>query len=125
MSLPLVSIVVCTHNRADNLRAAVASLYDLATRGRFDYEIVVVDNASTDDTPAVVAEADCLSPHRVRYVFEGRKGISPARNRGVREAAGSWIAFFDDDQLAEPQWLAELWDLAEAKQVDGVGGRVV
>lgn len=124
MDQPLISIVVCTHNRADSLRSAVASLYDLETHGKFEYEIIVVDNASTDDTPAVIASAAQNCPHPVRGVYEARKGISAARNRGVSEAAGEWIAFFDDDQLAEKQWLAALFELAEAQQVVGVGGPV-
>jgi glycosyltransferase involved in cell wall biosynthesis len=124
MTHPLISIVVCTHNRAESLRSAVASLYDLETGGKFDYEIVIVDNASTDETPAVIADAAHDCRHTVRGVYEPRKGIPAARNRGVHEAAGDWIAFFDDDQLAERQWLLALFELAELKQADAVGGPV-
>jgi GT2 family glycosyltransferase len=60
----------------------------------------------------------------VRGVYEARKGISAARNRGVSEVAGQWIAFFDDDQLAERQWLLALFELAETRQAAGVGGPV-
>jgi glycosyltransferase involved in cell wall biosynthesis len=121
---PDISIVVCTHNRAALLQRALASLCDLATDGRFTYEIVVVDNASADATPSVVAAA-AGSGVCVRSVYEAVKGIVPARNRGIREARGRWIAFFDDDQRAEPRWLAELYRLACEKRCRVVGGTVL
>jgi GT2 family glycosyltransferase len=123
--VPDVSIVVCTHNRAVMLADALASLRDLRTHGKFSYEIVVIDNASKDDTPAVVERAARATAAPVRYHFEGKKGIASARNRGLQEAAGQWIAFFDDDQLADPNWLGELLKMAHAKNVKCVGGAVL
>ena len=78
-----ISIVVCTQNRADMLRGALASLYDLA-RSRFTYEIVVIDNGSSDRTPQVITAAAAESKNSVRGVHEPEKGIVPARNRGER-----------------------------------------
>ena len=101
MTTPDISTIVCTYNRADMLRSALASLYDLATDGEFTYEIVVIDNASTDATPAAIAAAAAESSAPLRGVHEPQKGVVAARNRGIREARGRWIAFFDDDQLAE------------------------
>jgi glycosyltransferase involved in cell wall biosynthesis len=123
MNSPDISIVVCTQNRAAMLRGALASLYDLAADG-FSYEIVVVDNGSTDGTQAAIAVAASESKNVLQGVFEGEKGIVPARNRGIREAQGKWIAFFDDDQLADSQWLAELYRGAAAKSSRVVGGAV-
>src|SRR5688572_27730028 len=108
MSAPDISIVVCTQNRAAMLRGALASLYDLATDG-FTYEIVVIDNGSTDETQKTIATAATQSRHPLRGIYEPEKGIVPARNRGIREARGRWIAFFDDDQLADSRWLVELY----------------
>ena len=119
-----ITIVVCTHNRAAGLRAALASLFPLATEGRFSYDILVVNNASTDTTEEVIAAAAAQSPVPLHGVYEPCQGITPARNRGVQEASGDWIAFFDDDQLADPRWLAELFCLAEEKCVHSVGGAV-
>src|SRR5438105_3758697 len=124
MHVPDISIVVCTHNRADSLRQALPSVYDLATDGQFAYEIVVIDNASTDETPQVVAAAAAESKNLLRGIQELEKGIVAARNRGIREARGRWIAFFDDDQLADRRWLAELWQGAAFKQCRVVGGSV-
>jgi glycosyltransferase involved in cell wall biosynthesis len=125
---PDVSIVLCTHNRAARLQDALASLFALHTDGGFAFEIVVVDNASTDATPQVV-QAAALSPDRpaacrVVSVFESKKGIATARNRGVATASGSWIAFFDDDQEADPRWLIELLAAARRKRARCVGGKV-
>jgi GT2 family glycosyltransferase len=103
------SVVVCAYNR---------------TGGRFRYEVVVVDNASTDDTADVIAQAAREWPELVHGVYEPRRGVSCARNRGVREARGPWIAFFDDDQVAEPDWLLALLSGAEAVHARCLGGAV-
>jgi glycosyltransferase involved in cell wall biosynthesis len=100
------------------------TLYDLETDDLFTYEVVVVDNASTDHTPDVVEGAGRESRWPIRGFFEGKKGISVARNRGVAEARGRWIAFFDDDQAAHSRWLVELWRLAQEKNVRHVAGAV-
>jgi len=123
MSTPDISIVVCTQNRAAMLRGALASLYDLPADG-FSYEIVVIDNGSTDATPSVTASAAAESRHPLRCIHEAEKGIVSARNRGIREARGRWIAFFDDDQLADSRWLAELYRGARDKQCRVAGGSV-
>jgi glycosyltransferase involved in cell wall biosynthesis len=125
MTSPDISIVVCTYNRAAMLREALASLFDLQTDGRFSYEIVVIDNASTDATPRVIEACSAASKHPLRGVREPQQGIVPARNRGIRESRGNWIAFFDDDQLADPRWLAELYRGAGEKQSRVVGGAVL
>src|SRR5437762_1875024 len=123
MSDPDISIVVCTHNRAPMLRAALASLSELEA-DKFTYEIVVVDNGSTDETPQVIAAAAHESRHLLRGIYESEKGIVPARNRGICESRGRWIAFFDDDQLADRQWLAELYQGTCARQCPVGGGAV-
>jgi glycosyltransferase involved in cell wall biosynthesis len=85
---------------------------------------VVVDNGSTDTTQSTIAAATAESKNPLRGLFEGEKGIVPARNRGIGEARGKWIAFFDDDQLADKQWLVELYHGAAAKGSRVVGGAV-
>jgi GT2 family glycosyltransferase len=121
---PHITIVVCTYNRADMLRDALNSLTRLETNDAFTFEILVVDNASTDHTEQVAREIADASTVPVRYVLESRKGVACARNRGLAEATGDWIAFFDDDQLAEADWLAELLAIATEKKSRCVGGSV-
>ncbi len=103
MTQPLISAIICTHNRADYLGAAIDSLLGQAYPA---YEIIVVDNASTDATKAVV---DARLPHsRLTYVYEATLGLSAARNRGAALAQGDILAYLDDDAEASPQWLAAL-----------------
>ncbi len=118
------TVVVCTYNRAALLRDALASLASIETGGRFQYEVLVVDNGSTDDTNRVIEEMACRATVPIRTVRETRKGVASARNRGINDARGRWIAFFDDDQVAEPSWLAALMSTARQTGARVVGGAV-
>ena len=122
MKTPFASVVICTYNRADLLRESLASL--MALEVDFDYEIVVVDNLSNDHTQSVIEEAIRDSAIPKRGVVEPTAGVSAARNRGIREARGEWIASIDDDEIADPDWLRQLVDAARSKGVRCVGGLV-
>jgi GT2 family glycosyltransferase len=124
MLTPEITIVVCTFNRAAMLRDALRSLYDLHTGGEFSYEVLVVDNNSSDDTPASIEQAARESRAKLRGIRETKPGVAAARNRGVREAQGTWIAFFDDDQIADRHWLSELRAGAHEHECRMVGGAV-
>lgn len=101
----LISVAICTWNRAQSLRVALSSLTRLSVPAEACWELVVVDNNSTDDTTSVVEEYRDALP--ARYVFEPRQGLSYARNRAVQEASGDLIIFTDDDVRVDPRWLAE------------------
>lgn len=116
-----VSVVICTHNRADDLARALDSV--LAQAGDLPCEVVVVDNRSTDATPDVVRRAAERGP--VRYLYEPQLGLCHARNAGWRAARGTWVAYLDDDAVAEPGWLAAIpAAFAIAPNVGVAGGRV-
>jgi len=100
----LVSAVVCTHNRATVLRGALASLA-AQTLPQGSYEIVVVDNASTDATRDLVTR-ELTGIAGLRYVFEPQLGVSRARDAGWRAARAPLVAYLDDDAIAAPDWLA-------------------
>lgn len=101
--LPPISVVLCTRDRPDDLRGALASLLAVDYP---DFEIIVVDNAAaTDGTARVVAE--CRDP-RVRRVEEPVPGLSSARNAGLRAATHDIIAYTDDDVVADRGWLRGL-----------------
>src|SRR5688572_25869200 len=120
---PAISVVVCTHNRAADLERALASVFAQNSDG-FAYEVVVVDNCSTDATPQVVQRATA-SGAPVRYVFESALGLCHARNAGWRAARGAIVAYLDDDALAQPGWLAAIHTAFAAHPEAGVaGGRV-
>ena len=114
-----------TFNREEMLCKALTSLLHQETDEGFTYEIVVVDNASTDGTRAAVEDVSRRTGRSIRYFCETEKGIAPARNRAVREARGEWIAFMDDDEIASSDWLRSLYRVASENGADCVGGAVV
>jgi glycosyltransferase involved in cell wall biosynthesis len=102
--LPLISVVICTYNRAVDTKRAARSLLD--QRGvDVPWELIVVDNNSTDATADVVRSLAAADP-RVRYCREEQQGLSHARNRGWREARGRYVGYLDDDAIARAGWLA-------------------
>jgi glycosyltransferase involved in cell wall biosynthesis len=121
---PDITVIVCTYNRASLLGAALESLVRQETDGRFEFEILVVDDASTDETVEIVRAAAESSAASIRYVRATGNGVASARNRGVAASSAKWIAFFDDDQWAEPTWLRELAQFAMATGASCVCGAV-
>ena len=101
-----ITVAVCTHNRARYLDQALQSLW-AQTAPSSTFEVLVVDNASTDDTPGVVERARAAQPN-IRYVREDELGLSNARNRAIAETHTPFIAFLDDDAIAEPPWVERL-----------------
>jgi glycosyltransferase involved in cell wall biosynthesis len=101
----VVSAIVCTRNRAHLLGRTLESLADQD----FDaarYEIVVVDNGSTDETRRVVES--CQAACAIKYVYESVPGLDRARNAGVKAAAGGIIAITDDDVVVHRDWLSTM-----------------
>ena len=99
-----ISAVVCTYNRAGHLNTALESL----VRQTLDpscYEILVVDNCSTDGTQQLVNDVIGSYHGYMRYVREEQQGLSFARNRAIKEARGDILSFLDDDATANPDWL--------------------
>lgn len=101
-----LSVIVCTRNRAEHLKHCLRTL--VAQRLAVDqYEIIVVDNHSTDETQTVADEFVRYHPH-IRIVTEPRTGVSHARNTGVTHARAAYVAFIDDDARACPDWVANI-----------------
>jgi glycosyltransferase involved in cell wall biosynthesis len=108
---PLMSVVVCTFNRANLLVDALHTLCH-QTLDKSKYEVIVVDNNSTDGTRELVEEF-CRRFSHVRYCFESQQGLSYARNRGWQEARGKYVAYIDDDARAGENWLKTALTLFE------------
>ncbi|MDQ7841259.1 MAG: glycosyltransferase [bacterium] len=104
----MVSVIVCTRNRAPSLGRALQSLAAMEIAPGVAWELIVVDNGSKDATREVVEEFAWATGLNVRYAFEAAQGISHARNRGLREARGEIIAFTDDDVQVDRSWLREI-----------------
>lgn len=122
MNAPDLTVVICTHNRAAYLPACLDSLLrqDLP---RERYEIIVVDNASTDNTAEICR---AYENRGVRRIFDSVPGLSRARNTGWRAARGELIAFLDDDAIACEGWLSAAWTAYRSLQPapGGLGGPV-
>jgi len=117
-----VTVVICTRDRADQLRDALTSVLAV---DHPSFDVVVVDNASaTDATARLIAEEFAGDP-RVRLVTEPVPGLSSARNTGVRNATGEIVAFTDDDVVVDPGWLTAVTRaFASAADVECVSGLV-
>lgn len=117
------SVVIPTYNRADELRHTLASLAELKVSG--DWELIVVDNNSTDHTRQTVRDASKKFSVKLRYLFEPEPGRSAALNAGIKAAQGSVIATTDDDVYVEPNWLEQAAEGLAKQRCDFVGGKVL
>lgn len=117
------SVVIATYNRAGELHDTLASLARLRADG--PWEVIVVDNNSSDDTRQVVEAAGHDFPVSLRYVHESRQGRSPALNAGIAAARGEIIVTTDDDVRVPPGWLNAAARGLDALNADYVGGRVL
>lgn len=101
----LVTVAICSWNRAALLRETLQQMTHLEPDDSFDWELLVVDNNSTDETPAVLAEFAARLP--LRPLHEPKPGKSNAANLAVKEARGEYILWTDDDVLVETNWVRE------------------
>jgi len=102
MTYPPLSVIICTYNRSDLLASCLRSLVDQTLEnGR--YEVIIVNNNSTDDTQEIIESFTSVYVN-FRAVVEMKQGLSHARNRGWREAHGEFVAYIDDDAKANPEW---------------------
>src|SRR6266436_3004555 len=123
--LMFISIVLCTYNRCEILARALNSAAALTVPDSIEWEVLVVDNNSNDQTQKVVEEFCDQHSGRFRYLFERQPGLSSARNTGIRHARGDVIAFLDDDVTVERTWLKNLTAHLHGGEWAGAGGRVV
>jgi len=122
----MITVILCTYNRCGSLAKTLNSLAALTLPESVEWEVLVVDNNSSDETREVVEKNFCsrYSGH-FRYVFERQPGKSHALNTGIREARGDILAFTDDDVTVEPTWLQNLTVALHNSEWAGAGGRVV
>ena len=124
MTVPRVTIVVCTRDNPELLRDCLDSI--LADGSRVARELLVVDNGTDARTEAVTRELEASSREvPVRYTREPEIGHSKARNRGAAEARGELVLFTDDDVLVAPGWTDAIAAGFDDPEVGAVGGRIV
>jgi glycosyltransferase involved in cell wall biosynthesis len=119
----LITVAICTRNRANFLQHAVRSVLPQLNN---DTELLIVDNASTDGTPEIAARLAAANPC-VKVLREEELGLSAARNTALKKAHGQYVLFLDDDATAEPDWLAAYRRFLSAppsEKIAAVGGAV-
>lgn len=122
-----LSVVVCTYNRADYLIKALKHLKDQKGIARSDYEVIIVNNNSTDQTDAYCQRFLNENRHLDwTYVIETRQGHTFSRNRGIDESRGEIIAFIDDDAYVSDTYCAAIIVfLDEHPEVPALGGKII
>jgi len=119
-----LTVVICTRNRARSLRLTLETLEKAAATTKLKWELLLIDNGSSDETKDVSAHFGERLP--LRYMFESKTGLSYARNRAIAEARGEFIIFTDDDVNISPGWLEAYESLLKrCPQVAFAGGKII
>ena len=120
-----ISICICTFKRPHSLERLLTSINNLSSDGDFDYSVTVVDNDSLESAKDVVARAKAANRYDIGYFVEPERNISLARNRSVRMSNGELIAFIDDDEYPDRDWLLQHYKTLLSFGPDGVFGPVI
>jgi succinoglycan biosynthesis protein ExoM len=119
-----ISVCICAFKRGDLLRQLLVKLENQQTEGLFSYSVVVADNDSSESAKEVVSEFCSTYRLPVNYCVESRQNIALARNKALQHAEGDFVAFMDDDEFPEENWLCSLFKASVAYGADGVLGPV-
>lgn len=117
-----LSVIICTYNRAALLERCLNGLAEQQLDSN-SFEVIVVDNNSTDASPELVTRYD-QQIGKLKCVFERKQGLSYARNRGCAEAEGEYLVYLDDDAIAPPDYLSNIMRVIAQHSPDIMGGPV-
>ena len=120
-----LSIIICTHNRSEILFECLQSFESQLIKYKNKVELLVIDNASTDQTKAVVKAFEQQQDGSIGYVYEPNIGLSFARNLGLRHANSPYILYIDDDALASSNLIDTVFETLQSNRFACVGGRYV
>ena len=119
-----ISVIISTYNRDTSLKDTIESLLSQSL-SKNNFEIIIVDNNSNDNTSKLASEYNKNKAHSIRYVLEKEQGLSKARNRGSKEAKGEIITFIDDDAIADKYLLEKILDVYDHyPQASIIGGKI-
>ena len=119
-----ITVILCTYNRCQSLAKALESLAASTLPRSVEWEVLVIDNNSRDQTREVIEHFCRREPGRFRGMFEPRQGKSHALNSAMPQAKGDIVAFTDDDVTVEPTWLQNLTAPLQNGQWAGAAGRI-
>lgn len=125
MSIPHITVCICTFKRAVLLQDLLRKLEPQRTDGLFTYGVVVSDNDAAQSAKQVVQAFASSSRLRVTYCVEPQANIARARNMALAHALGDFVAFIDDDEFPTTEWLYSLFQTRAKYHADGVLGPVV
>jgi glycosyltransferase involved in cell wall biosynthesis len=118
------TVVICTYNGANRLPYLLDQLISQFIPNHFLWEIIIVDNNSSDQTASVIqqyqSQYHCIVP--IHYTFEPQQGIAFARKRGIKLAKGELIGFLDDDNIPNQNWVMSAYDFAQSHPDAGAYG---
>jgi len=121
----LISVVIATYNRCESLRDTLNDFVYMKRSDEFDFEIIVADNNSTDNTKEIVNNYKASFGEKIQYYFEPVQGKYTALNSGIKQAHGKIIALTDDDCIVSKDWLFHMWKTFQEIDCDVLGGRVL
>jgi succinoglycan biosynthesis protein ExoM len=125
MSIPHITVCICTFKRAALLRDLLHKLEPQRTEGLFTYDVVVADNDAARSAEQIVRTFASSSPLRISYCVEPQANIARARNKALAHARGDLVAFIDDDEFPTTEWLYSLFHTRARYGADGVLGPVM
>lgn len=120
-----ISIIICTYNRADKLSTALESIVKQEMSEQIAYEVVVVDNNSSDNTREVLKKFEDRFPQIFHYFFEKRQGKRYALNTGIKKAQGQILAFADDDAVMDNHWIISIKEAFDNLDSNCFGGKIL
>jgi glucosyl-dolichyl phosphate glucuronosyltransferase len=120
-----LTVILCTYNRSGDLARALESIATSQIATSIAWEVLIVDNNSTDGTRKVFEDFCQKYPERFRYYFEPKQGLSHARNAGIANSRGEVLVFTDDDVIVEPTWLQNLTSASQDGEWAGAGGKTL
>ncbi len=120
---PSVSLVVCSKDRAHKIARCLQAIVQIVATDNFEF--ILVDNGSTDDTKSIFDRATKFAPFPVRYIFEKTPGVGNAMNAGYRKSCGDIVAFTDDDCYPAPDFAAAVADAFADPAIGVATGRIL
>jgi len=118
------TVIICTYNRCGNLSMCIEALEAQSNTDDLDWEVLIVDNNSSDETKKTVHQLAEQSSINIRYAFEPEQGLNHARNRGIKESNSKYFAYIDDDITVSKDWLHSLFNTLIDNDADAAGGRI-